>query len=196
MKKPYVIEFLGMPRAGKTTQIKLLKRYFEKQGKKVHVISDRARAAKMKTPAEESVAYDLVMFALGLEEYFKHKEFFDVILIDRGFNDGQIWFDIKGRLKEISRQRAVELKKTFDDYAPLVHKIICMMVDPQTAIDRHQNTKHMKVDDFGLSLPCLRALAKSYQQHRRHFKNCLWVEGDSEIREAHQKILKFLDRRF
>lgn len=195
MKKPYVIEFLGMPRAGKTTQIKLLKKYFESRGKKVHVISDRKRAAQMHTPVEETIALDLVMCALAIEEYFKHKDRVDVIIFDRGFNDSQIWFDIKGRLGEIPRKRAAELKKTFADYAPLAEKIICMMVDPKTAIGRHQNTKHMKVDDLGLSLPYLKALVKSYTAHRKRFKTCLWVSGNKIPKEIHKKIVEFLGRR-
>mgnify|MGYP001587709298 CR=1 FL=1 len=192
MKKPYLIEFLGMPRAGKTTQIKLLKKYFESRGKKVHVISDRERAARMYTPPDEPIAYDLVIPALGLEAYFKHRDKVDVIIADRGFQDGRIWFDIKGRLGEIPLKRAKQLKDTFLEYENLADCTICMMVDPTTAVGRHQNTKHMKVDDLGLSLPYLNALVKSYKQHRRHFKNCLWINGNKTPQEMHNNILSFL----
>lgn len=42
-----VIEFVGMARAGKTTQINLLKSYLESKGFAVTVLTDRERALSL-----------------------------------------------------------------------------------------------------------------------------------------------------
>lgn len=73
-----VIEFLGMARAGKTTQINLLKKHLQKQGFKVAVLTDRERASSLATPPTEGLAYTLVFFEnaidVSLDRHTKTKQ--------------------------------------------------------------------------------------------------------------------------
>jgi thymidylate kinase len=188
-----IIEFLGMPRAGKSTQIKLLKNALVKKGYSVKVITDRFRASKIKTPPSEIIAFKLVFFSLALEEYFRSIDKYDFIIIDRGFNDSVVWFDVERELQHISSKRSLELKKTFLEFVTKVDKIIYMIINPTESSKRHLKTKHMKIDDVGMSKEYLTVLQKAYNSNKNKFRNCLYIEELDTIQKIHQKILNHID---
>ena len=187
-----VIEFVGMPRAGKSTQIRLLRNALVKKGKRVKVITDRFRASGMKTPPTEVIAYKLVFFSKALEDYFKYNDRYDYLLIDRGFYDSIIWFDVEKILGHISSQRATELKNTFIEFTKRVDDVICLMVDVTEAENRHTKTKHMNVDDVGMSKEYLTALTEAYQQNKNALNNCLYIANLQSRSATHEQILTYL----
>ena len=187
-----IIEFIGMPRAGKSTQVKLLKKELEKRGSSVKVIADRTLMKKIKISPTEVIAYKIVFYSKVLEEFFKHKKRFDYIIIDRGFRDSKIWFEVENILGHIHSKRALELGKTFEEFSQKVHKTICMMVNPDEAFQRHLKTEHMEVDDVGTSKKYLAALRQAYCRNRRQLPHCLWIDQKNNPQKIHQKILKFI----
>lgn len=187
-----VIEFVGMPRAGKSTQINLLRKALTSKGKRVKVITDRFRASQMKTPPTEVIAYKLVFFSKVLEDYFRSKGHYDYLLIDRGFVDSTVWFDVEHILGHISSKRAMELKDTFLEFVRDVDQIVCLMVDVSEAAHRHEKTKHMKVDEVGMSEEYLTALDKAYQQNSINWKNCLYISELQSSSVIHEKIVEFV----
>src|SRR3989338_2375730 len=100
--KTKVIEFLGMPRSGKTTQINLLHSALEKKGFTVALISDRERLGSVHVPISQTMAFQCVFYGKVADEYFKHKGKVDYILIDRGFNDVAVWSDVLYNLNKIN----------------------------------------------------------------------------------------------
>lgn len=194
-KPAEVIEFVGMPRSGKTTQIKLLKAYLTKSGRTVKIISDRERAAKIATPPTEVVGYKLVFFAFALEEYFRSCNHYDYILIDRGFNDAAVWFETERALGHISTVRAKELQQTFKEYQQKVGQIFCLLTSPATARQRHQVTTHQSVDDVGMSSAYLAALTKSYQAVMKKVVRATIIDTTTLTpRSIHEMIIKKLVR--
>jgi len=189
-----LLEFIGTPRAGKTTQIKLLKRYLEKRGLRVKVVTDRFRASHIKTPPNEVIAYKLVFFSKALEDYFRYKDKYDVMIIDRGFYDSIIWFETERRLGHLTPKRADELKKTFFEYTKKVDKIVCLLINPEESQLRHTKTKHMKVDDVGMSKSYLEALRKAYQSYRNQWPNCLYITDQKAPSEIHRTIVGFIEK--
>lgn len=187
-----LIEFVGMPRAGKSTQINLLCKALRKRGHTVKVITDRFRASQIKTPPSEVIAYKLVFYAKALEDYIKSKNKYDYVIVDRGFYDSVIWFDVEKILKHITPKRAAELKNTFVEFMKQVDKTVCLMVDVSEATRRHTKTKHMKVDDVGMRKEYLIALKKSYQQNKRKLGNCLYTTVLDSPEALHERILKFV----
>lgn len=98
LSKPYVIEFCGTPRTGKTTTINNLYDFFKKGGFKVSVIEEFTTSKLYKE--EFKAKFDKMNLAelnLAIIEEV-HKELLaalntdkDIILIDRSINDRQIW---------------------------------------------------------------------------------------------------------
>src|SRR5690349_11329352 len=116
-----VIEFLGMPRAGKTTQIKKAEEHLLSQGKKVSVLWDRERALEFATPPDQPMAYQLVFFSRVVEEYYRAlKEGMDYFIIDRGFQDALIWADVLRFVGVFSQEQSAADKACFQDFIHLV----------------------------------------------------------------------------
>lgn len=98
LPKPFVIEFSGTPRTGKTTTIHNLYDFFKKGGFDVSLIEEFTTSSYYKEELKEKVK-DMGVGERNIfiaEEVYKQLEdsihsFKDIILIDRSLNDRQIW---------------------------------------------------------------------------------------------------------
>ena len=117
-----VIEFLGSARAGKSTQVKLLKDYLESKGKKVGIIWDRDRIESLKVPVTESIPFILAHFGKTIEEYYQLQDC-DVIIMDRGFHDILTWINVRYNFREISVEERDRLIQCLEPYTKLVSKV-------------------------------------------------------------------------
>lgn len=183
-----VFEFIGMPRAGKTTQIERLKSYLEAQGSKVVVFTDRERAESIKTPPTEGLAYTLVFFTLAVEAYYRYRTDCDYLLIDRGFNDVAVWADVRFASGEISDQEADGLRQTFEKFKKLVDKTFYFDVSMETSLKRHARTEHQAVDDVAMNKVWLGKLQTAYNSNLSLFRNSVIIDGESEVEAIEQAI--------
>lgn len=189
-----VIEFLGMARAGKTTQIDLLKKHLQKQGFKVAVLTDRERASSFATSPTEGLAYTLVFFAAVIEAYYKHKDKVDYLLVDRGVYDVPVWADVRRNFKEISVAENQALKNVFKRFTNFVDTVIFFENAIDSSLDRHTKTKQEVVDEVAMNKLWLTVLANSYKKNKRPTKKTLRVNGQDSKVIAHQEIINFLKK--
>ena len=187
-----IIEFLGIPRAGKTTQIKLLSKFLQNRGKKVLVLTDRERARNLFTPPTEGLAYTLLFFSQVIESYFKNKDKVDYLLIDRGIFDVVVWSDVRLHFKEITRKECESLKVIFKRFRNLIDATIYFKSFHETSIQRHTYTKHEVVDDVAMNKKWLYALSVAYKKNRKLFINCLSLDGSKSIDVLRKQIEKFI----
>jgi len=185
----HVIEFLGMPRSGKTTQIKLLEKFLRQKKYSVKVITDRIRAKKIQTPPTEVTGFKLLYFSAVVEEYFRKKGSCDYLIIDRGFYDSMVWFDVEKILKHITVERAKQIRDTFREYQPLVDQTFCLMTNPTISMQRHTQTAHQVIDNVGMSEAYLNALKKAYRQNLKNFWNCTIVNSKLSPEKMHKVII-------
>lgn len=98
LPKPFVIEFSGTPRTGKTTTINNLYDFFKKGGFKVELIEEFTTSRYYKENLKKK--FDQMSLGDGniaiIDEVYKQlqeslKSDKDIILIDRSLNDRQIW---------------------------------------------------------------------------------------------------------
>lgn len=98
LSKPFVIEFSGTPRTGKTTTINNLYDFFKKGGFKVEIIEEFTTSKYYKENLKKKI--DFMNIGDGniaiVEEVYKQlqeslKMDKDIIFIDRSINDRQIW---------------------------------------------------------------------------------------------------------
>lgn len=102
--KPYIIEFAGTARSGKSTSIELIADVFRKNGFNVIVVDEEAvkltksinenRSQKMKI---NSLDYtnNIIKEKVMLYDEFSNKDA-DIVIFDRGINDEFIWLDTFG----------------------------------------------------------------------------------------------------
>lgn len=141
---PYVIEFTGTPRTGKTTLMNNLYDFFKKKGFSVEVLEEFTTSKKykkeiyplLKDKYKNVVNTEIPKYVLKqLEDAINKKV--DIILIDRSLFDRLIWVDRLVLKDGMSNIEYEEYKKT---YIPLIKNkiniIISTYTDSLTALKR------------------------------------------------------------
>ncbi len=143
-KKPYVIEFTGTPRTGKTTLIKNIEDFFKKCNFSVTVLeefttSDRYKKEikpRLKNKYENIVNMEIPKYVLeDLNTAINKKP--DVILIDRSLLDRMIWVERLYNKEGISKENYDNYIK---EYIPIIRNKINIIIgtytDSLTALKR------------------------------------------------------------
>lgn len=128
--KPFVIEFSGTPRTGKTTTINNLYDFFKKGGFNVSIVEEFTTSSyfkkEIKPLQKELSSYEYHVLIIEevyrqLMDYINNND--DIILVDRSINDRQIWNYIqykKGNMnaKEYNdlKEKYMKLSKEFINY--------------------------------------------------------------------------------
>lgn len=133
---PYVIEFTGTPRTGKTTLINNLYDFFKKAGFVVEILEEFTTSKKykkeiwptLKDKYKSVVNTEIPKHVLRqLEDALKKKP--EIIIVDRSLFDRTIWIDrlyLKGGITE------EEYKNYFDIYTPLIKEKINIVISTYT----------------------------------------------------------------
>lgn len=102
--RPYIVEFLGTPEAGKTTSIKLLRRTLIDKGYHVGLVRESAEIVPdmFKTG---SITGNIWMTMKTCQKIYEevNKEDNDIVLVDRGIIDAMFWnhlYSKKGEFTE------------------------------------------------------------------------------------------------
>lgn len=143
-KKPYVIEFTGTPRTGKTSLINNLKDFFKKKGFRVCIIEEFTTSLKYKTQiypilknkSKNVVNTEIPKYVLkDLDDAINSK--YDIIIVDRSLFDRLIWVDRLFLKKSMSDEEYNEYKST---YIPLIKEkiniIVSLYTDSLTCLKR------------------------------------------------------------
>jgi len=135
-KKPYVIEFTGTPRTGKTTLINNLLDFFKKCGFKVSVIEEFTTSKKykkeiyplLKDKYKNIVNTEIPKYVLQeLEDNINDNP--DIIIVDRCLYDRLIWVDRLYLKDGMSEEEYNDYKKI---YIPLIKEKIDIIISTYT----------------------------------------------------------------
>ena len=184
--KPFVIEFTGTPRTGKTTMINNLYDFFKKGGFDTHVIEEFTTSKYFKEDFSKKIA----MFnpedrdILIIEEVTRIIENEislnpDIILIDRGINDRQIWNNRRMVRGELPVDRYLVEKRKYEAKSKeLVDALVVTYADYLTSLRRdYQNS---------LALEQRRFLN---QENIEEYNRCLDNVSDSFKRSVDELIM-------
>lgn len=188
-----IIEFFGMPRAGKTEQIQKLSSYLNKQGINHLIITDREIEKEIGIPLEEAFEYNILFFNKILEKLLlaKHSKQYDLIILDRGFLDGEVWFNIEYKQKNLSDAEKEIANQYLEILKRYVDVGIFMLVDPKTAIKRHENKGEIGKSDNYVLNNYIKELHQEYLRLKSKFQNInkiLLLDGNKSIEDLHLKI--------
>ena len=142
--KPYVIEFTGTPRTGKTTLIANLLDFFKKAGFKVEVLEEFTTSQKykkeiyptLKDQYKNVVNTEIPKYVLAqLQESISKNP--DIIIVDRSLFDRLIWVDRLFIKKGMSETEYIDYLNT---YIPLIQDninlVLATTTDSFTALKR------------------------------------------------------------
>lgn len=167
LPKPFIIEFTGTPRTGKTTIINNLYDFFKKNGFKVSVIEEFTTSRYYKETFAKMSPED--RYIPILEHIYKQlldasKEDKDIILVDRSINDRQIW-NYRGYIKGIIPEEIYQ--EACQKYGPISKELIDALVityaNPLTALKRDYNSSLALEDRSFLNLENLEEYNNSLQ---------------------------------
>ena len=204
--KPYVIEFTGTPRTGKTTLIKNIKDFFIKAQFDCEVIQEFTTSIKYKTkiyPKLKNEYTNVVNFEIPkytlrqLNESLKKDK--DIIIIDRSLFDRLIWVD---RLYLKNGLTFIEYNKYKNKYIPLIKSkiniVLALYTDSITCLKRDYYTNislekrnflnQKNVDEYNTSLFNMKELSKNQNINLLFFDTTNKSEREISI-EVVNKIL-------
>ncbi len=163
-----VIEFVGPPGAGKSTQIEALIARCQAKGLTAVTTSDRGRIERTHTPPADRLMFHVVVASQAVECYHAHRQSAqppDVLFLDRGWNDVRIWSEFDCGRGSISSQERLALQTVFSHYYKLVERTVYMTVEPELSLERHKGRKQLAADDLAMQPDFLKGLHKAYDTH-------------------------------
>ena len=147
MECPFVIEFTGTPRTGKTTMIHSLYDFFKKAGFRIKIIKEFTTSAYYQEelrPAWREAGLKLgeINIQIMQESLEQLKEAiasrkYDIILLDRSISDRQVWNYLRyksGDIPESVYENYRDMYRT--DFGKYIDMLVISIVDPDTCIKR------------------------------------------------------------
>lgn len=142
--KPFIIEFSGTPRTGKTTTINNLYDFFKKGGFNISIIEEFTtskfykenfkKLIESKDVGERNILILKYVYEQLLNEINLNK---DIILIDRSINDRQIWNYRRYLTGDIEETKYLELKEKYKSISKnLIDYLVLTYADPITSLKR------------------------------------------------------------
>lgn len=213
LTKPFVIEFSGTPRTGKTTTINNLYDFFKKGGFDITIIEEFTTSKYYKEEFKQKYS-DLSSsdfnIAILKEVTNQLKDIInsgrEIILIDRSINDRQIWNYRRYKKGDIDLKTYEELR---DKYSLISKKLIDFLVityaDALTSIKRDYNSSlaleqrnflnKNNIDEYNDSLNNLQELFKNNTDNYLLLDTSLMDINDVAITVA-DKIMPVMRKKY
>lgn len=194
-KRPLIIEFSGLPKAGKTRTISILELFLKRNGFKVDVFIERASIAPIRTKGHLNFNTWVSCASLqGMLEALSKPEL-DVFILDRGVFDALVWTHWLCQTGKITGDEAEACDKFFamNRWTDLVDLVIIMTCDPSTSIVREYSNQLTTKRGTIMSEDTLRQINRSIEAtkeaHGSRFKAIEHIDTTSmESRETATKI--------
>ncbi len=194
MKKP-VVEFMGLPKAGKTSHIEMVARELRALGYLVRFIQDQIRDAPLKGDEVEKNKWAIREVGNLIAE--AKEQDWDLILVERG--GWALYASLKALLRQLKKKRQIRKARRglglAIDVVLAEDFFILIEVFPEVALKRDQQLGATQAGTI-INLPFLRALGEVYQCVRERLPRgrTKIVNGQEDFQENQEKILKSLLR--
>ena len=136
-RRPYIVEFAGTPKAGKTTSLHVLHRFLRDCGYQVHVMRERAGdcPVAMKGHFFFNTWTTTTMLASMIESLESEA---DVLLLDRGVFDAIVWLESQKLDHQLSPEEYEVFRRfvLLDRWRTLTDLTFVLKVAPDTALER------------------------------------------------------------
>ncbi|MGN1357761.1 MAG: HD domain-containing protein [Bacilli bacterium] len=184
LSKPFVIEFCGTPRTGKTTTINNLYDFFKKGGFNVSIIEEFTTSKYYKEQlkkeldkmslGDHNIAIAEYVYKQLLEAISPEKE---IILIDRSINDRQIWNYRRHLEGEISDSKYREIRdKHLNISKELIDFLVITYAEPLASLKRDyysslalEKRNFLNLDNLNEYNESLKDLEELFQQSVDNF---------------------------
>ena len=147
MLKPFVVEFSGTPRTGKTTTINNLYDFFKKGGFNVSIIEEFTTSKYYKEHLKKELDKlslednNLAIADLVYKQLLENLNNNEIILIDRSINDRQIWNYRRYVKGDISEENYLNSRKKYSQLSKeLIDVLVVTYADAIVSLKRDYNS--------------------------------------------------------
>ena len=168
-KRPLIIEFSGLPKAGKTRTISVLELFLKRNGFRVEVFIERASIAPIRTKGHLHFNTWVSCASLqGMLEALSKPEL-DIFILDRGVFDALVWTHWLAQTGKIVGEERDACDKFFAmrRWVDLVDLVIVMTCDPASSITREYSNQLTTKRGTIMSEDTLRQLSESIRATTR-----------------------------
>lgn len=155
-RRPMVIEFAGVPKAGKTSTIGSVQSFLKRCGFRVEVVVERASICPIrdKKHFNFNVWTACTTLAQILEKTQNPPRPDDphILILDRGLFDSVCWLTLMERLERVRTEDRLVIEKLLqiDDWRKRISAVVMMTASPSDAMERERGL--LPVDDGGGSI--------------------------------------------
>lgn len=196
-----LISFEGIDGCGKSTQIKLLKSYFQNRELSYHIfrepggteISERVRSLLLHETDEMDPVTELLLFSAARSQLIREKVIpllneNNIVLLDR-FYDSTTAYQGYGR-----ESASIEAINTLNEIAS--HSIspditIYLKILPEEADKRTQSTKKDRMEISGLEF--FKRVADGYDKIAANEKRVQVIDATQSPGKIHEEIVRFIE---
>ena len=143
-RKPIVIEFAGVPKAGKTSTLGQLQSFLKRCGFRVEVVVERASVCPIRDKKHSN--FNVWTAATTLAQILEktqnppRPEDPHILILDRGLFDAINWFTLMERLERVraADRKVIERFLLLDDWRERITGVIVMTASPADAMEREK----------------------------------------------------------
>lgn len=145
-RRPIVIEFAGMPKAGKTTTLNTMHGFLKRCGFKVETVVERASVCPIRD--KKHFNFNVWTACTSLTQILEKTQDPpsandpDILILDRGIFDALSWLSMMekmGRLRKEERE-AIEKFLLIPDWRERVAGVVVLKASPEDAMEREMST--------------------------------------------------------
>ncbi|HXQ69536.1 MAG TPA: hypothetical protein VN844_03585 [Pyrinomonadaceae bacterium] len=173
--RPFIIEFAGTPKSGKSTSLEAIRHLLSRHGFRVHVLAERAAVCPI--PMKGHLFFNTWCAGSMLAELLATVETeSEVILVDRGLFDALAWVTLQQKRGELTghETRTIENFLLLERWSSLIDLVVVMNVSAEQALAREAA---MRITRKGGSIMAHEVLAavsesvdKAVDRYQQHFK--------------------------
>lgn len=141
--RPFIVEFLGTPEAGKTTSVKMLRRSLEEKGYKVGLVRESAEIVPDMFKTGSSKGNILMTLKTAQKLYEEINNDRDIVLVDRGIVDSLAWNYLYAKRGEFSEEKSKCVENFFEAIGVKTDFIVALTIPTEESIRRRGGEGHV-----------------------------------------------------
>ena len=143
-RKPIVVEFAGVPKAGKTTTLSQIQAFLKRCGFRVEVVVERASVCPIQDKKHSN--FNVWTACMTLSQILQKTQTParpddpDILILDRGLFDAVCWFAVMERLARIRRAEREQIEQflLMEDWRRRITGVIVMTAAPRVSMEREK----------------------------------------------------------
>jgi predicted NUDIX family phosphoesterase len=163
--RPFVLEFAGSPKAGKTSSVDAIAHFFKRNNFRPHVLRERASFCPI--PMKGHLFFNIWCACTMLAEVLANVDTkCDVIIEDRGIFDTLIWLERQIKRGEVTDQEAERIQQflLMDRWTRMVDLVLVVTVKPHIAIQRELKPRLSKTPGSIMNEPTLTSINEALSE--------------------------------